>query len=280
MSRRITTVIAAICVLIAGESLRANGFVTIRLESSQANATVAPGSVVDWRIEVEVSEGDNAGLALILADLVQAETNPQSFDIEPADNVPAAMQKFSAPDGFANPVGGYTGTSDGNPGARNLRQIGGAQNGFGQAGASMGQSVDVDAGVGQPGPIIVAQGSFTAPGTSGLYSVSMENVVVNTFDAIHSAPAASPVSPAAALPVDSILFFTVDGSIQLRGDLNCDGVVDGRDVAPFSLALVDAASYPGAYPFCQLSQADVNNDASIDTNDISDFVACLLTGCP
>ncbi|MCB9857905.1 MAG: hypothetical protein H6818_19655 [Phycisphaerales bacterium] len=280
MSRRIAAVIAAIYLLIAADSLRANGFVTIRLISPQANATLAPGSQIDWRIEAEVSEGDNAGLALILVDLVQSAGNPQLFDLAPAVGVPSSMVKFAAPSGFANPGGGYAGTLDGEPGARNLRQIGGAQNGFGQAGAIMGQSVDVDAEVGQPGPITIAEGSFSAPGTSGSYAVSMENIVVNTFDAVNTAPAASPVSPAAALPVVSTLFFTVDDTIQLRGDLNCDGVVDGRDVAPFSLALVDAASYPGTYPFCQLSQADVNNDLSIDTNDISDFVACLLTGCP
>lgn len=276
----IAAAITAILVLVSAESLVADGLVTLNLVSPQSNTSVGPGQQIDWRIEVEVSSGDNAGLALILVDLIQSTLNPQRFDLQPPASIPAEMQNFAAPSGYSNPGGGYAGTLDGNIGERNLRQIGGAQNNFGQAGVAMGQNAVVDAGVGQSGPVIIAEGSFPAPPTPGDYVISLENAVANTFDTIHAPPAASPVLPAAALPLNSILFFTVDDSIQLRADLNCDGVVDGRDVAPFGLALVDAATYQSTYPSCPLSQADVNNDTLIDTNDIFDFVNCLLVGCP
>ncbi|HPF38420.1 MAG TPA: hypothetical protein P5081_16860 [Phycisphaerae bacterium] len=280
MPSRLASAIAASIALLTCSTLPADGVVTVRLRSSQANATLLPGATIDWRIEVEVSQGDNAGLALFLADLTQSPANPQVFDIPPAASVPPQMQNFDAPNGYANPGAGYVGVQVGDPGQRNLRQIGGAQNGFGQAGTTMGQSTNVVAGVGQPGPIIVADGAFPAPGVPGSYSILLENVVANTFVSVNTAPAVSPASPAAVLPVESMLTFTVDDTTPLRGDMNCDGIVDSRDVAPFSVALTDAASYPGMYPFCMISQADVNNDTSIDTNDISEFVACLLTGCP
>jgi hypothetical protein len=282
MQRKTTfaLIVIAIALMLRMESALGAGLVTINLVSPQSNMAVAPGQNIDWQIEAEVSEGDNAGLALILIDLVQSFSNPQFFDMTPPAQVPPVMQNFAAPNGFANPGSGYTGTLVGDIGERNLKQIGGAQNSFGQPGQSMGQSVNVDPGIGQGSPVIVVEGSFAAPPVPGDYAIFLENAVVNTFDAINTAPTASPVSPAAPLLLDAILFFTVDDTIQLRADVNCDGAVDGRDVAPFAVALADPASYPAMYPECQLSQGDVNNDSLIDTNDIADFVNCLLAGCP
>ncbi len=280
MPRKIPVALILAAMTIPLESVFADGFVTINLISPQANTAVAPGQAIDWRIEAEVTQGDNAGLALLLVDLVQSPFNPQLFDLTPPTLIPAAMQNFAAPSGFSNPNGGYTGMLVGNIGERNIRQIGGAQNAFGQPGQIMGQSVNVDGGIGQGTPILIAEGSFAAPPVPGDYAIMLENAVANTFDAINAAPTASPVSPGSPLLIDSFFLFTVDDTIQLRADVNCDGVVDGLDVAPLTVALTDPASYPSMYPACFLSQGDVNNDSLIDTNDISDFVACLLTGCP
>lgn len=279
MARRFAATVAFCLILIPGVSLFAAGTVMVSLTSPQANTSVAPGQPIHWRMEADVSDGDNAGLALILVDLVQSVANPQTFDLVAPTEVPSAMQKFAAPSGFANPNGGYTGHLDGAPGAWNVRQIGGAQNSFGQAGLSIGQVVDVDAGVGQSSPVLIAKGSFPAPPTPGVYSVFLENIFANTFDTINTPPTASPVSPAGAFPADAGITFTVDDTIHLRADLNCDGAVNGLDVAPFALALLDGASYEASYPSCELSQADVNDDSQIDTNDIAAFVDCLLSGC-
>ncbi|RMF70728.1 MAG: hypothetical protein D6744_19000, partial [Planctomycetota bacterium] len=54
--------------------------VTVTLSSSQNGMTVAPGATIDWTITFTTSSGDNAGLALLAADLVQDPNNPASLD--------------------------------------------------------------------------------------------------------------------------------------------------------------------------------------------------------
>jgi hypothetical protein len=62
------------------------------------------------------------------------------------------------------------------------------------------------------------------------------------------------------------------------GDLNCDGVVDFRDINPFVLALVDPTAWQSAYPDCDLLNADINGDGEINFGDINPFVVLLSTG--
>lgn len=64
----------------------------------------------------------------------------------------------------------------------------------------------------------------------------------------------------------------------LIGDMNCDGVFDMNDVAPFTIALVDAEAYGAAYPDCGISLADTNLDAAVDGGDLQSFVDLLLFG--
>lgn len=62
------------------------------------------------------------------------------------------------------------------------------------------------------------------------------------------------------------------------GDLNCDGVVNFRDIDPFVAAL----GYPGGagwpYP-CPWTNADVNQDGNVTFKDINAFVTALGTVC-
>lgn len=61
------------------------------------------------------------------------------------------------------------------------------------------------------------------------------------------------------------------------GDTNCDGVLNGLDVAPF----VDCLLTGNCHSCAQLSPSDVNCDGRADYLDINPFVNCLLTGnCP
>jgi parallel beta-helix repeat protein/predicted outer membrane repeat protein len=67
----------------------------------------------------------------------------------------------------------------------------------------------------------------------------------------------------------------------LRGDANCDGVVDLDDINPFVTALVSQASYEARYPGCPWLNGDTNGDGSVDFDDINPFVKCLVaSGCP
>jgi len=70
------------------------------------------------------------------------------------------------------------------------------------------------------------------------------------------------------------------GAIQLppahvKGDLNCDGVVNNFDIDPFVLALTDPAGYAKQFPNCDRMLADVNGDGVVDNFDIDPFVKLL-----
>jgi hypothetical protein len=58
-----------------------------------------------------------------------------------------------------------------------------------------------------------------------------------------------------------------------KGDMNCDGVVDFKDINPF------VAILSGATP-CNAANADTNCDNVIDFKDINPFVALLSGGTP
>jgi hypothetical protein len=65
---------------------------------------------------------------------------------------------------------------------------------------------------------------------------------------------------------------------RVRGDMNCDGVVDFDDINPFVLAISSHAQYQQAYPDCDWYNADCNGDGYIDFGDINPFVAILSRG--
>jgi hypothetical protein len=83
----------------------------------------------------------------------------------------------------------------------------------------------------------------------------------------------------AGVPQD--LVFVLRGAIDSGarpGDLNCDQVVDFKDINPFVLALTGQAAYQAAFPNCRYLNADCNNDAVVDFKDINPFVALLAGG--
>ncbi len=70
----------------------------------------------------------------------------------------------------------------------------------------------------------------------------------------------------------------LEGCQNLRGDMNCDCVVDMEDIAGFVLALVGQSEYSARYPHCNWLNADINGDGRVDLGDINDFVALLGGG--
>ena len=61
----------------------------------------------------------------------------------------------------------------------------------------------------------------------------------------------------------------------LAGDMNCDGLVDGLDIGPFVLALLDPTGYAMQYPDCNILNGDLIADGVVDLADIAPFVALL-----
>ena len=65
--------------------------------------------------------------------------------------------------------------------------------------------------------------------------------------------------------------------LAASGDVNCDGLIDAFDIAPFVLAISDENAYYAAYPDCNVMLADINEDGDVNAFDIDPFVE-LLTG--
>ncbi len=71
-------------------------------------------------------------------------------------------------------------------------------------------------------------------------------------------------------------FIATEQGEMFLGDLNCDGVVDVNDIAPFVLALTDPDNYTMQYQECCINLADMNEDESVNGSDIQGFVGLLL----
>ena len=59
------------------------------------------------------------------------------------------------------------------------------------------------------------------------------------------------------------------------GDLNCDGVINFRDINPFVLILSNPSQWQATYPGCDFDNGDINCDGSVNFRDINPFVALL-----
>lgn len=60
-----------------------------------------------------------------------------------------------------------------------------------------------------------------------------------------------------------------------RGDMNCDGSINGHDISPFVLALTDPAAYGAQFPDCHIENADVDENGSVNGLDIDPFTMLL-----
>lgn len=254
------------------------GVVRLSLESPASGKVVPPSAQIAWSIRVQVSD-DNAGLALASVDLLQNAANPALFDIPAASSVPSEMINFSRPAGISNPgvdgiADGYLGTPLGDAGARNLAQLGGGQNTFGEAGDEFGQNATVVGGVGQGAGQLLAAGEFAAPATAGVYEFSLANGIATVLEQINEPPLPSVVSIATVELTNSLITLTVAG----RGDLNCDGGVDFGDVDAFVTALTGESNYAAEYPACSSSLGDFDQSGVVDFADIDAFVECLING--
>jgi len=53
-------------------------------------------------------------------------------------------------------------------------------------------------------------------------------------------------------------------------------VLDGSDVGPFVLAMLDPAAYQSQFPDCDIAPADMNGDGAVDGEDAQAFVDALF----
>ncbi|MEK6642275.1 MAG: hypothetical protein AABZ08_00065 [Planctomycetota bacterium] len=67
-------------------------------------------------------------------------------------------------------------------------------------------------------------------------------------------------------------------NILNRGDMNCDGLVDGRDIQPFLIAVQDPGAYATSYFSCDILNGDMDGNTTVDEFDVPGFVNRLLNG--
>lgn len=84
------------------------------------------------------------------------------------------------------------------------------------------------------------------------------------------------IYPTGSTSSDTNNNFIPDACEGVLGDLNCDGIVNAADIAPFTLALTDAAGYEATYATCDVMWADYSGDALLGVEDVAGFVADLL----
>lgn len=67
-------------------------------------------------------------------------------------------------------------------------------------------------------------------------------------------------------------------TIRRTADMNCDGLVNGRDIGPFVTALLNGPAYDSQFPDCERLNGDVNFDQAVTAADIGPFTTCVLNG--
>jgi hypothetical protein len=74
-------------------------------------------------------------------------------------------------------------------------------------------------------------------------------------------------------------FLTGSLSSIVKGDMNGDGAVNGLDINPFVLALVDLPAYNAAFPGLDgAARADITNEGVLNGLDITPYVVCIPSG--
>ena len=72
-----------------------------------------------------------------------------------------------------------------------------------------------------------------------------------------------------------------EAGFSSKGDMNCDGFVNGADIDPFFLALGDPKQWHATYPDCEILNGDMNLDGLVNGADIDGFFDCLgNANCP
>lgn len=58
--------------------------------------------------------------------------------------------------------------------------------------------------------------------------------------------------------------------------MNCDGDVNGLDIAGFILAMMDRNAYEAEYPGCNYLNGDMDGDGLVTESDLDLFLALLM----
>lgn len=84
--------------------------------------------------------------------------------------------------------------------------------------------------------------------------------------------------------MDIVLLDEIANTVRIQmntalktGDMNCDGLIDGRDIGPFVLAILDPGAYATQFSGCAIENGDIDNDTNTDVDDVPGFASLLVT---
>ncbi|MCP4544089.1 MAG: C-type lectin domain-containing protein, partial [Chloroflexi bacterium] len=178
------------------------------------SVTVTPGMTVSYDVRGQLDDINNEGLAGFALDL-----SFDGGDLTQADAASGSFVNFAAPLGYNNPDG-FGGTVIGG----DLVQVGGAQNTINYTGGD-GPTGSVITDLAHSEEVMVT-GTLTAPTTSGVYTLSLSNLVATT---INDGETGSPVWRCEPTTAGSIGDLTI--TVQCV-DSDSDGVCDTEDICP------------------------------------------------
>jgi hypothetical protein len=114
------------------------------------------------------------------------------------------------------------------------------------------------------------------PGIASFNYAPMD--ITNDQASVWSGSAFNPAAPQTGLRSAYGEAIVAQHRSTLRGDLNCDSILDIFDIPAFVLALTDAAGYAATFPDCDRILADCSGDGIVDGLDIEAFIIRLLDG--
>lgn len=114
------------------------------------------------------------------------------------------------------------------------------------------------------GLMFVTDNSTATDGLTGIYSFKVgTDGSLAQLGAINVTGGIAPRSIATWIP-------------RIKGDMNCDGLINVIDPPLFVLALIDPAAYTAQNVYCDVLLADMDNDGDVDGDDVQLFVNVLI----
>ncbi len=186
---------------------------TVRSGGASSIAT-RPGEVIAYEVIGELSDNLNLGLGLFIFDL---EYDGGSL-AQASAPVSSPLTNFDRPAGVTNPAG-----YGGSVGSNGLVQVGGGQNTINSTFAPFPNGSVTTGVAGQGSPIVLVDGSLTAPTQFGTYTLSVTNVIAN---AIRSGETGTPFWAVDPAPVGTVVNLTIE-VVSLTDDVASISLLSG-----------------------------------------------------
>ena len=281
--KKVLGIAAIAAMFVASSAMAATLELRVVTDGDSATATVTAGDMVNVFVQARLDGGGAAtsdGLALWGSNIKDLGADPVDLCDTSAFLVTstAAMGNFDRVDtlgnitnfGLTNPsaspnLSGYSGTCDSSGG---LWQLGGGQNTIGNTPGGAPYPIGtVDTGIANGGWITVAEGMIATPGEQvDDLVLTLDTAFANTINTGQAGVPYSVTEVASGdIDVSGALTISFGGTLCVDADVNCDGNVDGLDIAAVKAPGTWLQPIPGALN----ERGDANGDGNVDGLDIA-----------